>query len=89
MLPNCPNGRLRLHGLEVKQFEVLVMQNLLKSAADVSKSDSNEATDWLGSAGEGDPVFGSDGWSGKQMYQANESLSRRTLNKMLGDDCIA
>ena len=63
--------------------------DVLDSAADVSESDFSEATDWLGSAGEGDPVFGSDGWSGKQMYQANESLSRRTLNKMLGDDCVA
>ena len=48
---------------------------MLKSAADVSKSDSKEATDWLESAGEGDLVFGTDGWSGTQMYQAKESLS--------------
>lgn len=51
--------------------------------ADVSESDSGstESTGFTGgSAGEGDRVFGSDGWSGKQMYQAKEFLSRKTLN---------
>ena len=45
MSSNCPNGHLRLHAQNAQVilwlcFEMLVMQNLLKSAADVSKSDS-------------------------------------------------
>ena len=32
MSPNCPNGRLRLHGLEVKQFEVFSTRSYVISA---------------------------------------------------------
>ena len=48
--------------------------------SDDSGSVFSEATEWLGSVGEG-----GDGWLGIQMYQAKEALSRRTLNNILAD----
>merc|ERR1712130_543003 len=61
--------------------EVELELNVLECASDVSGSEFSEATEWLGSVGEGDlGSGGDDGWLGTQMYQAKEALSRRTLN---------
>ena len=51
--------------------------------SDDSGSVFSEATEWLGSVGEGVLESGGDGWLGTQIYQAKSSLSRRTLNKIL------